>query len=143
MPTILLSGHDDEDVADLVMDAGLADYLEKRSLERASLERAILYALKRDAARREIVDLNLGLEERAREQTYELESFCYSVSHDLRAPLRAINATSAILKEDFADSLPPAALSELAGQAAASARLGNLIRRPAPVRAAWPGRGPS
>lgn len=127
VPTILLSGHDDEDVADLVIEAGLADYLEKRSLERASLERAILYALERDAARREIVALNRSLEERVRERTNELESFCYSVSHDLRAPLRAINATSAILKEDFADALPPEALKELDRQAEASTRLGNLI----------------
>ncbi|RYG73535.1 response regulator, partial [bacterium] len=126
-PTILLSGHDSEDVADQVLDAGLADYLEKRSLDGPSLERAILYALERDAARREIVALNQSLEERVRERTHELESFCYSVSHDLRAPLRAINATSAILREDYGDDLPPAALLELQRQSEASSRLGQLI----------------
>lgn len=127
IPTILLSGHDDDEIADLVLDAGLADYLEKRSLEAASLERAILYALERDAGRREIVALNQSLEVRVRDRTHELESFCYSVSHDLRAPLRAINATSAILKEDYGNLLPKEALAELERQAEASSRLGNLI----------------
>lgn len=126
-PTILLSGHDDDGVADQVLEAGLADYLEKASVNASSLERSIRYALERDAARREIVALNHRLEERVRERTHELESFCYSVSHDLRAPLRAINATSAILMEDFGSQLPTDAVDELERQAEASARLGRLI----------------
>ena len=127
IPTILLSGHDDDDIADLVLEHGLADYVEKRSLNASTLERAILYAIERDASRKEIVELNRSLEVRVRERTYELESFCYSVSHDLRAPLRSINATSAILKEDYGDVLPSTALEELERQQQASARLGNLI----------------
>jgi len=45
------------------------------------------------------------LEERVQERTAELESFTYSVSHDLRTPLRAIDGYARILKEDHADQL--------------------------------------
>jgi PAS domain S-box-containing protein len=45
------------------------------------------------------------LEDRVQERTAELESFTYSVSHDLRTPLRAIDGYARILKEDHADRL--------------------------------------
>jgi len=45
------------------------------------------------------------LEARVQERTAELESFTYSVSHDLRTPLRAIDGYTRILKEEHADQL--------------------------------------
>jgi PAS domain S-box-containing protein len=45
------------------------------------------------------------LESRVRERTAELEAFAYSVSHDLRAPLRGIDGFSHALLEDYGDKL--------------------------------------
>lgn len=48
---------------------------------------------------------NRELEGRVRERTAELEAFCYSVSHDLRGPIRSIASFSQLLEEDYESRL--------------------------------------
>lgn len=57
----------------------------------------------------------------------ELEAFGYSVSHDLRAPLRSIDGFSLALLEDYSDKLDHAGRDALTRIRAASQRMGELI----------------
>lgn len=57
----------------------------------------------------------------------ELEAFSYSVSHDLRAPLRAVSGFSEAVLEDFGDQVPAQAREHLHRVRAAASRMGQLI----------------
>jgi signal transduction histidine kinase len=57
----------------------------------------------------------------------ELESFSYSVSHDLRAPIRAINGYTKIIEEDYADKLDEDGLTVLTSIITNSKKMGHLI----------------
>ena len=82
----------------------------------------------------EISRLNAELERRVRERTaeleatnQELEAFAYSVSHDLRAPLRGIRGLSEVLLERYADQLDAEGRDYLRRACESSNRMSRLI----------------
>jgi signal transduction histidine kinase len=90
------------------------------------------------SARREaelaLRQLNEQLEQRVRQRTRdleiankELEAFSYSVSHDLRAPLRSIDGFSQVLLQRYTDKLDDAGRDYLGRVRRASQRMGELI----------------
>jgi light-regulated signal transduction histidine kinase (bacteriophytochrome) len=130
-PMILLTGQGDHDIDVEAMEAGATDYLVKDETSPARLERTIRYAVKLNTER---CRAEAELEQRVADRTIqlqainnELESFAYSVSHDLRAPLRHMDGFSQALLEDYGDQLDAGGKAHLHGVRNASREMGQLI----------------
>lgn len=87
-----------------------------------------------EANAREIHELNATLEIRVQQRTAELETinreleaFSYSVSHDLRAPLRTVDGFSLALEEDYADAVDAQGKDYIRRVRAGVQRMGQLI----------------
>jgi two-component system sensor histidine kinase/response regulator len=121
LPIIVLTGVCDPSIALTVVQQGAQDFLVKGQVDGNLIWRTIRYAMERQRGKRELVlsetrvrQLNESLERRVADRTAalaaanrELETFTYSVSHDLRAPLRQIDGFSRILVEHAGPALDP------------------------------------
>lgn len=84
----------------------------------------------RKIAEKDLIRTVTDLKIRSRElemSNKELESFSYSVSHDLRAPLRAINGYAEIILDEYPNRLEPEALKMLKTIARNGHKMGHLI----------------
>jgi light-regulated signal transduction histidine kinase (bacteriophytochrome) len=88
----------------------------------------------RKKAEEAVYRMNTELEQRVTERTVqletanrELEAFSYSVSHDLRAPLRAVDGFSQAVIEDFGEQLPAEGRRQLQTIRYSAQRMGALI----------------
>ena len=97
-------------------------------IERVQAEEALR------AARKELVLANAVLEEKVRERTAqlqetvgELEHFSYTITHDMRAPLRAMRGLGGILQEECAECLHPVRREYLRRIADSADRMDRLI----------------
>ncbi|MCC6740392.1 MAG: response regulator [Planctomycetia bacterium] len=149
IPLIMLTALDEREAMIEGINAGADDYITKsadfevlRARLRAQIRRKQFEEenrhIREELGRREkeateeraarvLAETKASLMAELERKNQELESFSYSVSHDLRAPLRAIDGFCAALQEDCAASLDETGRGYLARVRNAAGRMGRLI----------------
>ena len=109
-----------------LVSGAIRDITERKRFERALQDKSA----EMEQAEAKIKQLNAQLEERIQQleaANKELDAFSYSVSHDLRAPLRAVDGFSRILLKDYSAALPPEAQEYLRDVRASAQQMGALV----------------
>jgi len=126
---IVMTGHGTIDTAVAALQKGAADYIQK-----PFKLSALLPVLGRALEGRRLRLENAALQERERQRTAELaaayqdlEAFAHSVSHDLRAPLRAVEGYCNIYVDDYGADLAPRARELIDHVVAGAQRMDRLI----------------
>ncbi len=107
---------------------------EMRYRTEEAAEQALVARKEAEESAEQVQRLNIELEERVRQRTAELEAtnreleaFSYSVSHDLRAPLRTIDGFSLALEEDYVEAVDATGRDYIRRVRAGVQRMGSLI----------------
>ena len=100
VPVVVLSGHDDEELATKALHQGVQDYLVKGTFNSKQLARAMRYAIERQA-------LLTSLDMSRKQQLQFKDQFLSHVSHELRTPLTCIHQFVTILLDGLAGPIPP------------------------------------
>jgi sigma-B regulation protein RsbU (phosphoserine phosphatase) len=100
VPIVVLSGQDDQALAERAVHQGVQDYLVKGDISSKHLERAIRYAVERQA-------LTLSLQIAQKQQIDFKNQFLDHVSHELRTPLTCIHQYVTLLLDGIAGPMLP------------------------------------
>jgi signal transduction histidine kinase len=119
IPVILLSARAGEEAAVEGLDAGADDYLVKPFSARELLARVRTHL--------ELARVRRAWAQELEQANKELEAFSYSVSHDLRAPLRAMDGFSKVLLDEYGEMLDAQARHYLQRLRAGTQRMSALI----------------
>lgn len=125
-PFIIFTGKSREEVAIEALNCGAAYYLQKGidiEAQFAELKNMILHLAEKNRAKERVK----RQEDELRAKNEELESFCYSISHDLRAPLRVIDGYCGVIQDISGKDLSPDAKNCLQGVRVASVKMNAMI----------------